>query len=38
MDEVLTDAFDQDEVEEEAEQVTNQVLAELGIEMDQFQP
>jgi len=35
MDDVLTDAFEQDDIEEEAEQVTNQVLAELGIEMDQ---
>jgi division protein CdvB (Snf7/Vps24/ESCRT-III family) len=34
MDEALIDAFDNDEVEEEAEQLTNQVLAELGVEMD----
>jgi len=34
MDEALIDAFDTDEVEEEAEQLTNQVLAELGVEMD----
>jgi len=34
MDEALIDAFDTDEVEEEAEEVTNQVLAELGVEMD----
>lgn len=34
MDDVLTDAFDQDGIDEEAEQVTSQVLAELGIEMD----
>ncbi|KAL3942937.1 MAG: hypothetical protein SGBAC_002965 [Bacillariaceae sp.] len=35
MDEALIDAFDNDEVNEEAEDVTNQVLAELGVEMDQ---
>lgn len=34
MDDALTDAFDNDEIEEEADQVTNQVLTELGIEMD----
>ena len=34
MDEALMDAFDSEGVEEEAENVTNQVLAELGIEMD----
>jgi len=34
MDDALTDAFDADEVEEEAEAVTNQVLAELGVELD----
>lgn len=34
MDEALTDAFDTDEIEEEAEEVTNQVLAELGLELD----
>jgi len=34
MDDALTDVFDSDEVEEEADQVTNQVLAELGVEMD----
>mmetsp|Transcript_57824 Transcript_57824/g.172630 ORF Transcript_57824/g.172630 Transcript_57824/m.172630 type:complete len:193 (-) Transcript_57824:631-1209(-) len=34
MDEALSDAFDTDEVEEEAENVTNQVLAELGVELD----
>lgn len=34
MDEALIDAFDGEGVEEEAEQVTNQVLAELGIELD----
>lgn len=35
MDDVLMDAFESDGVEEEADQVTNQVLAELGVEMDQ---
>jgi hypothetical protein len=34
MDDALTDAFDADGVEEEADEVTNQVLAELGVEMD----
>lgn len=34
MDEALMDAFDSEGVEEEAEQVTAQVLAELGVEMD----
>ena len=34
MDDVLMDAFDSEGVEEEADQVTNQVLAELGVEMD----
>jgi len=34
MDDVLTDAFDQEGMDEEAEEVTNQVLAELGVEMD----
>lgn len=34
MDDALADAFDNDEVEEEAEEVTNQVLAELGLELD----
>lgn len=34
MDDALIDAFDNDEMEEEAEEVTQQVLAELGIEMD----
>mmetsp|Transcript_18841 Transcript_18841/g.46770 ORF Transcript_18841/g.46770 Transcript_18841/m.46770 type:complete len:224 (-) Transcript_18841:160-831(-) len=34
MDDALMDAFDNEEVEEEAELVTNQVLAELGVEMD----
>ena len=33
MDDALVDAFDTDEVEEEAEEVTNQVLAELGLEI-----
>lgn len=35
MDDVLADAFDTEEAEEEAEALTNQVLAELGVEMDQ---
>ena len=34
MDDALTDAFDNEDLEEEADQVTGQVLAELGIEMD----
>jgi hypothetical protein len=34
MDDALMDAFDNEDVEEEAEQLTNQVLAELGVEMD----
>lgn len=34
MDDVLADAFDSEGVEEEAQEVTNQVLAELGIELD----
>lgn len=34
MDDVLMDAFDTEGVEEEADQVTNQVLAELGVELD----
>jgi division protein CdvB (Snf7/Vps24/ESCRT-III family) len=34
MDDMLTDAFDTDEIEEEADQLTAQVLAELGVEMD----
>eukprot|EP00957_Ditylum_brightwellii_P081442 6195209-Ditylum_brightwellii.AAC.1 len=34
MDDTLVDAFDSEEVEEEANQVTSQVLAELGIEID----
>ncbi len=34
MDEALIDVFDNDEVEEEAENLTNQVLAELGVELD----
>jgi division protein CdvB (Snf7/Vps24/ESCRT-III family) len=34
MDDALIDAFDNDEVNEEAELLTNQVLAELGVEMD----
>ena len=35
MDDMLTDAFDTEGVEEEADQVTSQVLAELGVELDQ---
>ena len=35
MNDALTDAFDSEGVEEEADEVTGQVLAELGIEMDQ---
>ena len=35
IDDVLMDAFDSEGVEEEADQVTNQVLAELGVELDQ---
>mmetsp|Transcript_36105 Transcript_36105/g.43119 ORF Transcript_36105/g.43119 Transcript_36105/m.43119 type:complete len:226 (-) Transcript_36105:171-848(-) len=35
MDDALTDAFDADELEEDADEITGQVLAELGIEMDQ---
>ena len=34
MDDMLASAFDGDEIEEEADQVTNQVLAELGVELD----
>jgi charged multivesicular body protein 2B len=34
MDDALADAFDNDEIEEEADNVTSQVLAELGIELD----
>ena len=34
MDDVLADAFDTDEIEEEADALTSQVLAELGVEMD----
>jgi division protein CdvB (Snf7/Vps24/ESCRT-III family) len=34
MDDMLASAFDNDEMEEEAENVTNQVLAELGVELD----
>merc|ERR1712194_915057 len=34
MDEMLTDAFDTEDMEEEAEALTGQVLAELGVEMD----
>ncbi|GAX28834.1 charged multivesicular body protein 2B [Fistulifera solaris] len=35
MDDVLMDAFDSEGMEEEADQLTNQVLAELGVELDQ---
>lgn len=35
MDDVLADAFDTEGMEEEADQLTNQVLAELGVELDQ---
>jgi len=34
MDDALVDAFDNDEVNEEAEDITNQVLSELGVELD----
>lgn len=34
MDDALVDAFDTDEVNEEAEDITNQVLSELGVELD----
>jgi len=34
MDDALIDAFDNEGVEEEADQLTNQVLAELGVELD----
>lgn len=34
MDDALTAAFDDEGVEEEADQVTSQVLAELGVELD----
>ena len=34
MDDLLTDVFDSEGVEEEADEVTGQVLAELGIELD----
>jgi hypothetical protein len=34
MNDALIDAFDNDELEEEADEVTAQVLAELGVEMD----
>ena len=35
MDDALSAAFDNDAIEEEADNVTSQVLAELGIELDQ---
>jgi len=34
MDDMLAAAFDGDEIEEEADQLTSQVLAELGVELD----
>lgn len=34
MDDALADAFDNEELDAEADNVTNQVLAELGVEMD----
>jgi division protein CdvB (Snf7/Vps24/ESCRT-III family) len=34
MDDALMDAFDTEGMDEEAEQITNQVLAELGVELD----
>merc|ERR1719162_378795 len=34
MDDALMDAFDGEDVEEEAEEITSQVLAELGVELD----
>lgn len=34
MDDMLASAFDGDEIEEEADNLTNQVLAELGVELD----
>jgi len=34
MDDALIDAFDNEEIEEEADQLTNQVLAERGVELD----
>ena len=34
MNDALTEAFDESDVEEEANEVTNQVLAELGVELD----
>ena len=34
MDDVLADAFDTEEIEEEGVQIVSQVLAELGVEMD----
>lgn len=35
MDDALMDAFDTEGAEEEADLVTNQILAELGVELDQ---
>jgi hypothetical protein len=34
LNDALADAFDDSDVEEEADNVTNMVLAELGVEMD----
>ena len=34
MNDALAEAFDESDVEEEADLVTNQVLAELGVELD----
>jgi division protein CdvB (Snf7/Vps24/ESCRT-III family) len=34
IDDVLADAFDTEGMEEDADQITNQVLAELGVELD----
>ena len=34
MNDALAEAFDESDVEEEANEVTNQVLAELGVELD----
>ena len=34
LDDMLADAFDTDEIEEEADELTGQVLAELGLELD----
>ena len=34
MDDAINDAFDNDEIEDEANEITSQVLAELGVELD----